>query len=409
MQRALPGGNTETSPFGSADFVRLWAVGGIGNVLRWLEVLAASLFTLDATGSELAVAAVASARALPLMLTGGFAGVLADALDRKQIVVGGMLLSAASSASVVVLAVAGVLAPWHLFLASLISGLVYGTEMSARRRMVGESVALPLVARAVALDSLTGSASRAIGPLVGGAAYEFLGLPGTFLGSALLSIGAAWLATRVRHAQTTKKLSRGAVFSDLGEALHVVRATPVLIVLIGVTTAQNLFGFAYTSLVAPVGEGVFGVSAVLVGVLAAAEPAGATLGGLALAAWGHPPGRQPWLLMAGAATFLTLMAAIPAAPWFWACGALLFAGGFGIALYSNVQTTLALAEAPTAMRSRVMGLITVAIGTWPVGMLVAGWLADRIGPLWALGALGIAGLAWLAGVATFYARARRPR
>ncbi len=405
MQRAVAGENTEKSLFGSADFLRLWTVGSIGNVLRWLEVLAASLFTLDATGSELAVAAVAAARALPLMLMGGFAGVLADALDRKQIVVGGMVLSAASSASVVALAAAGALQPWHLFLASLVSGLVYGTEMSARRRMVGESVAAPHVARAVALDSITGSASRAVGPLIGGAAYEFLGLLGTFLGSAVLSLVAAGIAMQVRHRQDTKKISLGGVFADFREGLGAMRAVPVLLALIGVTIAQNLFGFAYTALVAPVGRDVFEVSAAMVGVLAAAEPTGATLGGLFLAATGQPPGRPVWLLLGGAATFLAMMALIPLAPWFWECCALLFAGGFGIALYSNVQTTIALAEAPLAMRSRVLGLVTVGVGTWPVGMLLAGWLADRIGPLWALQALGIAGLVWLAAVAALLLRA----
>lgn len=407
MQRALPGGNADRL-FGAEDFVRLWTVGGLANVLRWLEVLAASLFTLDATGSELAVAAVAAARSLPLLLMGGFTGVLADALNRKHMVVGGMLLTAASSATIVALAAAGVLAPWHLFAASLVSGAVYGTEMPARRRMVGESVAAPLVARAVAMDSLTSSASRAIGPLLGGAAYQWLGLPGAFLGSALLSLFAAWLAGRVRHTQATRPLSAGAMLSDITEALAVVRATPALLALLGVTVAQNLFGFAYTSLVAPVGRDVFGVSAAMVGLLAAAEPVGASLGGLAQAASGQPPGRPVWLLLGGAATFLALMAALPLAPWFWACCALLMAGGVGISVYSNVQTTIALAESPPAMRSRVMGILTVAIGTWPLGMLLSGWLADRIGPLWALGALGLAGLLWLAAVAALYQRRRPP-
>jgi MFS family permease len=407
MQRAIRGGSAENSLFGSPDFMRLWVVGGLANALRWLEVLAASLFTLDATGSELAVAAVAAARSLPLILIGGVAGVLADALDRKWIVVGGMILSAASSSVVVALAVAGALQPWHLFLCSLVSGLVYGTEMSARRRMVGESVAPPLMARAVALDSLTSSASRVAGPLLGGVAYEWLGLFGAFLASALLSLVAAFLAAQVRHRQETRKISVDGVFSDFGEALRVVRAMPVLMAVLGVTVAQNLFGFAYSSLMAPAGETVFGVSAAMVGVLAAAEPAGATLGGLLLAGMGQPPVRPVWLLLGGSATFLAMMAAIPLAPWFWACCALFLAGGFGIAMYSNVQTTIALAEAPMSMRSRVMGLITVAVGTWPIGMLLAGWLADRIGPLWAFGALGASGLVWLAGVAALYLRARK--
>ncbi len=111
--------------------------------MRWLEVLAAALFTLEVTGSPLAVAAVTAARTLPLIVIGGFAGVLADAVDRRRIVIGGMVLSAACSGAIAALAALGVVRPWHLFLSSFISGLVYGTELSARRRMVGECVAPP--------------------------------------------------------------------------------------------------------------------------------------------------------------------------------------------------------------------------------------------------------------------------
>jgi MFS family permease len=397
------------SLLGTPDFVRLWSVGVVANVLRWLEVLAAALFTLDVTGSEVAVAAVVAARSLPLVFMGAFAGVLADAVDRKLILVGGMLLSAGASGVVAALAWAGLLQPWHLFAASLVGGLVYGTEMSVRRRMVGESVTHTLMARAVALDSLAGSASRAIGPLIGGATYQFLGIAGAFTGSAVLGLVAALVATRVRHAQATRKLSASMAFADLLEGVAAVRAAPVLLALVGGTVAMNLFGFAYTSLLAPLGRDVFAVSDSMVGVLAAAEPAGATLGGLTLALFGAPPGRQIWLLLGGAGSFLLAMTVIAAAPWFWAASLLLFAGGIGIAVYSNVQVTIALAEAPPALRSRVMGLLTMAVGTWPFGMLLAGWLGARIGPLWALSLLGAGGVAWVAGVSLRLRAAERKR
>lgn len=405
MRRRPPGPALRLA---SRNFLLLWAVGGIGNALRWLEALAAALFTLDATGSEFAVAAVSAARSLPLIATGALAGVLADAFDRRAIVAGGLLLSAAAAGAVALLAQAGLLQPWHLFVAGLANGLVYGSDMPARRRMVGESVAPPLAARAIALDNLTSSASRVAGPLLGGVAYQWLGLAGTFAASALLSLGAAAMALRVRHAQARRPLSRATVAADLVEAVGVVRRSAVLLGLLGVTMAQNLFGFAYTSLIAPVGRDVFGVSAALVGVLAAAEPAGATLGGIALAAGGTPPGRPIWLFLGSSAWFLAMLALTGAAPRFWIAAGLLLAGGLGLALYSNEQTTIALTEAPEAARSRVMGLVTTAVGGWPLGMLLAGLLADRYGPLGAMATLGVAGLVWLGAVGAGLARRLTP-
>jgi predicted MFS family arabinose efflux permease len=396
--RPPPGG------LASRDFLLLWAVGGIGNAMRWLEVLAAALFTLQVTQSELAVAVVSAARSLPLIATGALAGVLADALDRRAIVAGGLVLSAVAAAVVAMLAETGILAPWHLFAAGLVGGFAYGTDLAARRRMVGECVAPAFTARAVALDSLTGSASRAVGPLMGGIAYQFLGLPGTFAASATLSLLAALLMTRVRHAQERRSLAPRAVLADLTEGVALVRRTAVLAVLIAVTVAQNLFGFAYTALIAPVGRDVFGVSAAMVGVLAAAEPAGGTLGGIVLALCGTPPGRPIWLFLGGSAWFLAMLAATAAVPWFWPTAALLLVGGLGLALYSNEQVTIVLTEAPRAARSRVMGLVTTAIGFWPLGMLLAGALAGGVGPRGAMAALGAGGLLWLGGVAVRHKR-----
>ena len=54
----------------TADYRRLWLLGGIANAMRWLELLAATLWTFEETGSALAVSAVAMMRALPMLLLG---------------------------------------------------------------------------------------------------------------------------------------------------------------------------------------------------------------------------------------------------------------------------------------------------------------------------------------------------
>src|SRR5476651_533170 len=103
---------TVTAPlFAASGFKELWIAGGIANAMLWLEVLAAGLFTYQATRSGLAVAIVSAARSFPLLLTGAFIGVLSEAVNRKRIVVGGLLLTALSSLSVGALGLCGVLQP----------------------------------------------------------------------------------------------------------------------------------------------------------------------------------------------------------------------------------------------------------------------------------------------------------
>ena len=72
--------------------------------------------------------------------------------------------------------------------------------------------------------------------------------------------------------------------------------------------------------------------------------------------------------------------------------AVLVLGGFGTAGFGNMQTTLMLTEAPSEMRSRLMGLVTVGIGTGPIGVVAAGALATEWGPRTAVLAMATTGL-----------------
>ncbi len=70
----------------------------------------------------------------------------------------------------------------------------------------------------------------------------------------------------------------------------------------------------------------------------------------------------------------------------------LIVGGFGTAGFGNMQTTLMLTEAPIEMRSRLMGIATVGIGTGPLGVLAAGAIASEFGPRGAVLAMASLGL-----------------
>ena len=377
--------------FAAPGFVRLWLAGGISSAMLWLEVLAAALFTLTATGSPLAVAVVSAARAAPLLFVGAFVGVLADALDRRMIVVGGLLLTAAGSAAIAVLAWLGVLLPWHLGMAALVSGLVYATELPARRRLVAEVAGPALVGRAVAIDSLTSFATRVAGPLLGGVAVGEIGIGGAYGVSAACSVSAAAIAFGVAHRQERRAMSWSSARRDLLEGLAFARRSRTVATLLGITTAMNLFGYSYTALVAPVGRGA-GLGDVAIGVLAAAEPAGALCGGLLMVGLGMPASPLAWLGAGAGALFCALVAGVVAAPLWPLCGALAL-GGLGVAAYTNMQTTIVMHSVPVAIRSRVFGLVSMCVGCWPVGQLLAGAVAEALSAQQAMGVLGVCGLA----------------
>src|SRR5438874_11059515 len=85
-------------------YLRLWFAGGVGNAMRWLELLVAGIFTYDATHSALLVAVVTMARSLPMLFLGPIAGVVAEAFNRKRLLLGQQLLLTATSLTLAVLA-----------------------------------------------------------------------------------------------------------------------------------------------------------------------------------------------------------------------------------------------------------------------------------------------------------------
>ena len=390
------------SLFASGAFVRLWGVGVITNVTLWFEVLAASLFTLQVTGSGFAVALVTAARAAPLLVVGAPAGVFSDAWDRKKIVLTGLLVSAGSASAVSLLAWLGRLEPLHVGLAALVSGVVYATEMPARRRMIAESAGDGQVDRAIAADSLTGYAARCVGPILGGWAYQTTGLAGAFFASSLCSLVAFACAIGLEHRQVLRRLAWGAVRTDLFDALRFTALRPTLIMLLAVTFTMNLCGYSYTTLIAPVAKLGFDLDATQTGFLAAAEPGGAFLGGLLLMRL-ELPGLRIFWLMAGVLILTgglvaTAVAGLAGLPFVGIC-AVLASAGIGSAIYTNNQTSIVMAETPPALRSRMFGLVTIVIGSWPFGMLLAGALVSVLSPLVAMATLGVLGIASIGALA----------
>ena len=364
-------------------FLRLWAIGGCINTMRFFELLSAALFTLDVTGSGFAVAVVSAARTMPMLLFGAFSGVVTESISCKHVLQIGQLLTCASAIIIASLAVLGLVHPWHLAVSSFISGMVWSTEMATRRRMVGESVDGGLISRALALDTMSNSGARLVGPIAAGMIYQHFGVAGSYAVSACVYALAASMTPGVRYRQQSRRFVISDVPRDLAEGIAFARGHITIAGVLAVTIAMNLLGFPYAALVAPIGRQVFEVSPTLVGVLAASEAFGAFIGGIWLTS-GEPRWNGRVLMVGGSLMFIACVFTMPLVPVFaLACG-LLAVGGFGSAAFANMQTSLIVLHAPAHIRSRLMGLLTVCIGMGPLGILLVGFLADRLGPMRAI-------------------------
>ena len=134
---------------------------------------------------------------VPYVLFGFWMGVLADAIDRRRLLLASLLVMAATSAAMLLLTVAGAASYAAAAVVVMVAGAFWTTDMPVRRRLLVDAVEGGNVAAALGFDNATMYATRALGPLIGGATYQALGIGGIYALIAASYLVCVWLAARI--------------------------------------------------------------------------------------------------------------------------------------------------------------------------------------------------------------------
>lgn len=382
------------------DFWRLWYVGFIVSTVRWLETIVVGVFVYQRTDSAFLVSMMTMLRLLPMGLFGVFLGAAVERFDRGRTLLIVVLLMSGTSAVLVVLDRIGQLEVWHLALASFVNGCGWCTDNPVRRVMMGEVVGREQVGIAMSLDVGATNASRMLGPAFGGFLLVETGIQGAFILNVLMYGTALWAILTIRsrfpHSQGS-----GAVLARIAEGLALVRSDRRLIGVLVVTVIYNVFAWPFTSMIPVIGRDRLHLGPEGVGLLATMDGVGAFAGALLLALWLLPKwyGRA---YLGGVVCYLVAVVLFALLQSPALAGAALLVTGLGGAGFATMQTTLVYLAAPPEMRSRLLGVLTVCIGTGPVGFLWLGWLADRIGAPDATAVTAVLGLLALAATSRWW-------
>ena len=377
-----------------ADYWRLWYVGLLVTTVRWLETVAMGVVVYQQTGSAFIVAMITMLRLLPMGLFGAFLGALAERVERRLTLAAVVGLMAATSAGLAAIAWAGSLEVWHLAAASFVNGIGWTTDNPVRRMMMGEVVGRERMATAMAFDVGAANASRVVGPTVGGLLLAGVGIEGAFLLSAALYLTAA-AATLLVRSRIPAVPGDSAVLARAWEGVAIVLADRRLRAIMWVTVVYNVFAWPFTSMIPVIGRDQLGLGPEGVGLLTSVDGVGAFVGALALALW-LTPGWHARAYVGGVVVYLLSLIAFALAPDPVSAGMALMVTGLSGAAFSTLQATTVYLAAPVEMRSRIMGVLSVCIGTGPIGFICLGWLADRIGAPQATALTGVMGLLALA-------------
>lgn len=361
--------------FALPDYRRLWAIGGLSGIARWLEFLSLSVFAYEVTQSPQLVALLAIVRMLPYVLFGIATGALADIFDRRKLLLAGIGLVLVTSLLMTALSVAGVAGYWSVVAATLVSGFFWVTDMPVRRRLLVDLVGPARVPSALGYDNATSYATRAIGPVIGGAAYQVLGIQGIFALSTLIYALSLWLAYRITVPKRVAGDAAAPRIPGLGFLLppaELLRSRPFLIIL-GITFVYNVWCFPFVTMVPVLAQKDFALSPVGVGMLSACDGIGGTIGAIVVGMIARERtffrfyffGTLAFLLLLA---LLSLVLTVPTA----AVG--LFLIGAAAACFSASQYALVYLVSPVHLRGRAAGFLSIFIGSAVLGFWNAGVL-----------------------------------
>lgn len=350
---------------------------------RWMEWVALSWLVLELGGSPFVLGAAWACRTLPTVFFGGLAGVLADTVGRRR------LMLIAQSGIVFVqcvtafLVVSGAVEVWQVLVVSLLGGTALAFDQPARQTMIYDLVGSHDLLNAVALNRIAQRGGSIAGAPLAGALIGFVGVGVSIYAAAAVFFMGVVSLLMLRRAPPLAKVSRESVWKNFVAAWAYVRGHRPILGILAVEVAFDIFG-TYHMLMPLFARDILGVGPTGLGFLYAAEGLGETAGALALASFSRVRHRG-WLLLGGFLGLGTLLLFFSFSSWFVLSLVVLAAVGLAHAAVMIMVQTLLLGSVPDELRSRVMGIYVVTWGAVPLGSLQAGAVAGLLGAPFAMG------------------------
>jgi MFS family permease len=381
------------------NYRRYIAGQAISLIGTWMQMAAQSWLVLTLTHSATALGIVVALQTLPVLLLGPYGGVVADRVDKRQLMVCLQTLMGVQALVLGLLTVTGAVQMWQIGALAVLLGLNNAFENPARQSFMLEMVGQEHLRNAVSLNSVLVNVARTVGPAVGGVLIATVGTGVCFLVNAASFVAVVTSLLTLDRTALRPSPPTGRAPGQLREGLRYIARSPDLSAPLLMMAAVGCLAYEFqVSLPVMAREGLH-VGAAGYGFMTAAMGLGAVAGGLLVAARGRTG--LPTLVAAAAGFGVVLAAAALAPSLPLELLALALAGWASISFMATGNTTLQLAAEPT-MRGRVMSLWFVAFqGSTPIGGPIVGWVIAQAGARAGLG-LGAASciLVALAGLIT---------
>ena len=349
----------------------------------WMQSVAQAWLVLELTGSGSklgsgsALGWVIALQMLPVLFGAPYAGLVADRLDKRKILVGTQSVMGVLALVLGLLSVTHTAQLWMVYVLAFLLGCANAVDNPTRQSFVLEMVGPVHLRNAVTLNSVLVNAARAVGPAVAGILIATVGVGICFLINAgtFVAVLFALITLDVSELRPSPPAVRAK--GQLREGFAYVRHTPSLLVPLGMMALVGMLAYEFQVVLPIVASHTYRGGAQAYGFLTAAMGVGAVVGGLGVAGRGFSGTKA--LIVASTVFGVVILLAAAAPNLVVACVAMLLVGAGSVAFLAIGNSTLQLAASPQ-MRGRVMALWAVAfLGSTPIGGPIAGYVSEHFG------------------------------
>ncbi len=359
---------------------RLFITGQIVSLSgTWMQRVAQGWLVYQLTKSAFALGVVGFATRLPVIFLSLFAGVLADRIDKRRILILSQAVAMFQALVLAFLTLSGRVQYWHVVILGSLLGATQSFDAPTRHSFFKDMVGEKDLMSAIALNSSAFNTARLVGPALAGVLIYTVGIGACFLINAIsfVAVIGAYLAMHLESANTTP--SDKSPWEDLTEGLRYVRGHPIVQTALSLIALASILTFSYATLLPVFANKVLRGEAGVYASMMTAIGAGAMVLGLMLASLGNFS-QKGLLASSGVIAFPLVLLALSFARSPNSAYIICFITGSATILVTATMNTLVQSAIEDKYRGRVMSVyVLVFLGPLPFGNLIAGKLADSFG------------------------------
>ncbi|MBI4298020.1 MAG: MFS transporter [Chloroflexi bacterium] len=394
--RSLPlpseaGGIRTFRALGYRSYRYFW-LGQLGDsAAMWMEQVIRPLLILQLTGSALMVGLVITVRMVPIFAFGIIAGVIADRYDKRRILMYSQAVTMLMHLTLAVLLISGRVQIWHIFATAFIAGGSMAFKQPARQSMVPRLVPADVLLNGLALNSAAMNIMRVTGASLAGVLLIAFNYGQVYLLNALIFVGVIWTTTQIKLSEPTEipvelpyvrhRRSRGwALLRDLADGFRYINSNRLVLYLMGMALLIFILGQPYQQVFVPlIALKVLEVGRTGAGWMLALTGVGALIGSITIASRERFP-RRGLLMMLMVMVFSLALILLSRSTWIPLSAVALILAGSMQTSYMALNNSLLLERTPQEFHGRVMSLMSLDRGLMSVGAILAGSLAEALGP-----------------------------